>query len=117
LGLESSCFRRQIGRCAEVCAGKESIHVHHARVATALARLKSVDWPHRGPLGVVEADESRDATEVHVLDRWCYLGTATSDAEVAELLEARRPRFDYDHYRILSRHLGKRGVRVVPLTA
>jgi len=112
-----ACLRHQIGRCAGVCAGKESIHVHHARVATALARLKSVDWPHCGPLGVVEADESRDATEVHVLDRWCYLGTATSDAEVAELLEARRPRFDYDHYRILSRHLGKRGVRVVPLAA
>jgi DNA polymerase-3 subunit epsilon len=111
------CLRHQMGRCAGVCAGKESIHVHHARVATALAPLKSADWPHRGPLGVVEADESRDATEVHVLDRWCYLGTATSDAELAELLEARRPRFDYDHYRILSRHLGKRGVRVVELGA
>jgi DNA polymerase-3 subunit epsilon len=110
-----SCLRHQIGRCMGVCAGKENIHVHHARVATALARLKSVDWPHRGPLGVVESDESRDATEVHVLDRWCYLGTATSDAEVAELLESQRPRFDYDHYRILSRHLGKRGVRVVEL--
>jgi DNA polymerase-3 subunit epsilon len=112
-----ACFRHQVGRCAGVCAGKESIHVHHARVAAALARLKSVDWPHRGPLAVVEEDGSRDATEVHVLDRWCYLGTATSDAEVAELLKARRPRFDYDHYRILSRHLGKRGVRVVPLSA
>ena len=109
------CLRHQLGRCAGVCAGKESIHVHHARVATALARLKHADWPHRGPLAVVEEDSSRDATEVHVLDRWCYLGTATSDAEVAELLEARRPRFDYDHYRILSRHLGKRGVRVVQL--
>ena len=84
------------------------------RLATTLAGLKSAACPHRGPLGVVEADERRDATEVHVLDRWCYLGTATSDAEVAELLEA-RPRFDYDHYRILSRHLGRRGVRVVPL--
>ena len=111
------CLRHQLGRCAGVCAGKESIHVHHARVATALASLKSVDWPHRGPLGVVEADASRDATEVHVLDRWCYLGTATSDAEVAELLEVRRPRFDYDNYRILARHLGKRGVRVVELGA
>jgi DNA polymerase III subunit epsilon len=112
-----SCLRHQMGRCAGVCAGKESIHVHHARLATALARLKSAEWPHCGPLGVVEADASRDATEVHVLDRWCYLGTATCDAEVAELLEARRPRFDYDHYRILSRHLGKRGVRVVRLPA
>jgi DNA polymerase III subunit epsilon len=113
----TACFRHQIGRCAGVCAGKENIHVHHARVATALARLKSADWPHRGPLGVVEEDESRDATEVHVLDRWCYLGTARCETEVAELLEARRPRFDYDHYRILSRHLGKRGVRVVELAA
>ncbi|HWM43159.1 MAG TPA: exonuclease domain-containing protein [Burkholderiales bacterium] len=111
------CLRHQLGHCAGVCAGKESIHVHHARVATALARLKHADWPHRGPLAVVEEDRSRDATEVHVLDRWCYLGTASSDAEVAELLEARRPRFDYDHYRILSRHLGKRGVRVVQLPA
>lgn len=114
---KGSCLRHQIGRCSGVCAGKENIHVHQARVATALARLKSADWPHRGPLGVVEEDASRDATEVHVLDRWCYLGTARCDTEVAELLEARRPRFDYDHYRILSRHLGKRGVRVVELAA
>ena len=114
---QGSCLRHQMGRCAGVCAGKENIHVHHARVATALAGLKSADWPHRGPLGVVEHDRARDATEVHVLDRWCYLGTASCDSEVAELLEARRPRFDYDHYRILARHLGKRGVRVVPLAA
>lgn len=111
------CLRHQLGRCAGVCAGKESIHAHHGRLAAALAPLKSPDWPHRGPLGVVEADASRDATEVHVLDRWCYLGTATSEAEVADLLDAQRPRFDYDHYRILSRHLSKRGVRVVPLAA
>jgi DNA polymerase III subunit epsilon len=115
--LRSPCFRHQVGRCAGVCAGKENIHVHHARVATALAGLKSAAWPHRGPLGVVEHDRGRDATEVHVLDRWCYLGTASCDSEVAELLEERRPRFDYDHYRILARHLGKRGVRVVPLAA
>ena len=114
---QGACLRHQMGRCAGVCAGKENIHVHHARVATALAGLKSADWPHRGPLGVVEHDRARDATEVHVLDRWCYLGTASCDSEVAELLEARRPRFDYDHYRILARHLGKRGVRVVPLAA
>jgi len=112
-----SCLRHQIGKCGGVCTGKENIHVHHARVATALAALKSAEWPHRGPLGVVEHDRGRDATEVHVLDRWCYLGTASCDSEVAELLEARRPRFDFDHYRILARHLGKRGVRVVPLAA
>ena len=75
---QGACLRHQIGRCAGVCAGKENIHVHHARVATALARLKSADWPHRGPLGVVEHDAGRDATEVHVarplvLPRHCAL--------------------------------------------
>lgn len=117
-----SCLRHQTGRCAGVCASRESIHVHHGRVAAALARLKAADWPHRGPLGIVETDRAREATEVHVVDRWCYLGSAQCDAEVAELLQSNRessrpPRFDYDHYRILARHLGKRGVRVVPLAA
>jgi len=114
---QGACLRHQMGRCAGVCASKENAHVHLARVATALAGLKSAEWPHRGPLGVIEHDHRRDATEVHVLDQWCYLGTASCDSEVAELLEARRPRFDYDHYRILARHLGKRGVRVVRLAA
>jgi len=123
LGFESparptGCFRFQLGKCAGVCAGRENIHVHHGRVAEALARLKAVEWPHAGPLGIVEADREREATEVHVVDRWCYLGTASSDGELAELLEAaRRPRFDYDHYRILARHLGRKGVRTMPLAA
>ncbi len=73
-------------------------------------------------MGIVEKDRAEESTEVHVVDRWCYLGTASSDAEVAELLEGRRSLveragFDYDHYRILARHLGKRGVRVVELAA
>ena len=71
LGFEErrpgACFRHQIGRCGGVCAGRESIHAHHARL-------------------------------------------------LAELLQSRRePVFDYDHYRILAGHLGKRGVRVVEL--
>ena len=111
---QGSCFRRQIGRCAGVCAGKESIHLHHARVSAALAPLKSPDWPYRGAIGIVETDPAREATEVHVADRWCYLGAASCDPEVAERLEG-SPRFDYDHYRILARHLGKPGVRVVQL--
>jgi DNA polymerase-3 subunit epsilon len=114
---QGPCFRYQIQKCAGVCAGRENIHVHHARVAEALARLKAVDWPYAGALGIVERDRGREATEVHVVDRWCYLGTASSDGELAELLDAARPpRFDYDHYRILARHLARKGVRTLRLT-
>jgi DNA polymerase III subunit epsilon len=112
-----ACFRHQIGRCAGVCAGKENVHVHHARVATALASFKGMEWPHAGALGVIEHDRSRDATEVHVLDRWCYLGTARSDAELAEITQSPpAARFDYDHYRIVARHLARGRGRTVPLS-
>ena len=109
-----ACFRHQIGRCAGVCARRESIHAHHGRLATALATLRTPPWPYAGPIGIVESDESRDATEVHAVDRWCYLGAARTEPEMADLLEE-RPRFDYDHYRILARHLSKGSARVVPL--
>jgi DNA polymerase-3 subunit epsilon len=123
LGFETpvragGCWRFQLGKCRGVCAGKENIHVHHGRVGEALARLKGADWPHPGPLGIVERDRDREATEVHVVDRWCYLGAASSDTELAELLgSARPPRFDYDHYKILARHLAKKGMRTLKLTA
>jgi DNA polymerase-3 subunit epsilon len=124
LGLEraqrrrAACFRHQIGRCAGVCAGRESAAAHDARVSAALGRLKAVSWPWRGPVGVVEEDRARDATDVHVVYNWCYLGTAGSEAEVAELLEgSARPRFDLDQYKILARHLLGGRVRVVELAA
>ena len=50
------------------------------------------------------------------MHNWCLLGTAQSEAEVAELLEnAPRPRFDLDQYKILARHLKHRRLKVVEL--
>jgi len=120
LGFERSrkgaCFRHQIRRCAGLCAGKETFQAHHARLAAALGALKSLAWPWRGPVGVVEEDEGREATELHVIHQWCYLGTARSEDEVAGLLEGtRRPRFDLDQYKILAKHLAARRTRVVEL--
>jgi DNA polymerase-3 subunit epsilon len=113
-GRKGACFRHQIARCAGLCAGKESVHAHHARLAQALAGLKNAAWPWAGPVGVVEEDAEREATEVHVVHRWCYLGTAKTEDEVPALLEA-RPRFDPDQYKILVRHLGTKRARVVEL--
>jgi DNA polymerase-3 subunit epsilon len=101
LGFEparrGACFRHQIARCAGLCAGREGVKAHHARLAAALAALPSLAWPWRGPVGVVEEDRARDATELHVIHQWCYLGTAKSEDEVPALLEgARRLVFDPD---------------------
>jgi DNA polymerase-3 subunit epsilon len=127
LGMErakrkgGACFRHQIKRCAGVCAGRESPRAHQARLVSALARLKRIEWNWRGPIGVVEEDREREATEVHVVDQWCWLGTAKTDTDVAELLAEGRsspcpPRFDLDHYRILARHLGAGRARIVELS-
>jgi DNA polymerase-3 subunit epsilon len=120
LGIETArkgaCFRHQIARCRGLCAGKETLPAHHARLATALAGLKNAAWPWRGPVGVVEQDAGREATEVHVVHQWCYVGTARGEDELPALLEqARRPRFDLDQYKILRRHLGSQRTRVVEL--
>ena len=109
------CFRHQLGRCRGVCAGRESPELHAARTAAALARLRTLAWPWPGPVGVVERDAAREATEVHVLHHWCWLGTARSETELAELLAHGKPSFDLDHYRILVRHLARPRVQVVPL--
>jgi DNA polymerase-3 subunit epsilon len=120
LGFDRSrrtpCFRHQIRRCLGVCAGREDAHLHLARVATALAALKTAAWPWRGPIGIVEEDREREAAEIHVVDQWCWLGTARTEAEVAELAQAApRSRFDLDHYKILKRHLAKGRARVLEL--
>lgn len=104
----------------EAALVKELLPVFNRRLrrpaAAALAGLENAAWPWRGPVGVVEEDAAREATEVHVVSQWCYVGTARSDDEVPPLLEAaRRPRFDLDQYKLLQRHLTTKRVRVVEL--
>ncbi len=114
---KGACFRHQVRRCAGLCAGSESAESHHARLVVALAGLKTRDWPWKGPVGIVEADASREVTEVHVVDQWCWLGTAKSEDALEELLATAAPRFDADHYTLLTRHLlgaGAPRVRELP---
>jgi DNA polymerase-3 subunit epsilon len=113
---KGACFRHQIRRCGGVCAGKESVHLHLARAATALAALKTHPWPWRGPIGIIEEDLVREAVEIHVVNNWCLVGSARSEDEIPGLLEgALRARFDLDQYKILARHLTSKRNRIVDL--
>jgi DNA polymerase-3 subunit epsilon len=103
-------------RCRGACVGKESALAHGLRLAAALTQLKMRAWPFKGRIGVREG--GRDT--VIVLDRWCYLGTARTEAELAELAQSRtRPAFDLDTYKILARYFGssRRDYQVVELAA
>ncbi|HEX6827569.1 MAG TPA: exonuclease domain-containing protein, partial [Burkholderiales bacterium] len=111
LGLESGrgvCFAYQVGKCRGVCAGRETEQAHDLRLAAALAVLKLRTWPFRGRVGVRETDAWTGRSELHVLDRWCYLGTVRSDNELFDVEDlGAEAVFDLDTYNILTRWLEK----------
>ncbi len=103
-GTNKPCFGWQLKRCKGVCVGKEAESFHRARLEAALSSLHVKTWPHAGAVGLVERFGD-DRTDIHVVNNWCYLGTARSEHELHSLLEhaPARPAFDLDTYKILSR--------------
>jgi DNA polymerase-3 subunit epsilon len=110
-GLEPApgpCSFYAAGTCRGACIGAENRLLHTARLVSALARLRLSPWPFRGPIAVRESDPYRAMSEVHILDRWRYLGSARTDPELAEILESRTlPDFDIDYYRLIARYLAQ----------
>lgn len=106
LGLEKTakgkpCFAHQLKRCQGACVGQEKPLQHAARLLLAMYKLKLAGWPYPGAVGIREGDE------LHVVDHWCYLGTAKTDGEVNRLLGSGRPAFDRDTYMTLNKALKK----------
>lgn len=102
LGLEAgegSCVAQQLGHCRGACVGREPALVHAVRARLAFSRLKRRDWPFEGPIGIRERDWS-GAEEIHVFDRWTYLGMVQPAVE-PEGFQRRATKFDPDIYRIL----------------
>ena len=118
LGLErvkpkQPCFGRQLRQCKGVCVGEEAPNLHDLRLLAAMVDRKVATWPFAGPVGFVERSKDKTQTAIHVVDRWCYLGTATQEGECADLLETARPQFDPDIYKILRK--AAKELQAVPL--
>ena len=123
LGLEKAprpgepCLAHPLQECRGTCTGKESIGLHSARLMAALARLRLDGWPYPGPIGIVERNDFLDREEVHLVDAWRHLGTACSEPELQELLQAPADApFDPDVYKLLKTQLAKHGKAVRTLT-
>lgn len=116
LGLEpggrGGCAAYDMKRCAGVCAGKESIAEHDARLLGALGSIGLGEWPWPGPVVVPEHSTHTGADAWHVFDRWCLLGSAES-REAFDALCARLPQrcFDLDTSRSFQRWLSADGNR------
>jgi len=123
LGLENGaqagkpCFAQQLRRCRGACCGKEPLVLHRARLEAALASLKLSMWPYPGAVALVETAPDGVRQQAHVVNNWCYLGSADAEADVWSLLEESpaRPAFDVDTYKILVRALAMGQLQVRPL--
>jgi hypothetical protein len=80
------------------------------RAFSGLRGLRVPPWPYPGPIGV------RERRDVHVFDRWQYLGTARTSSEIHDVLETRPPEFEVRVFRLLVKTLPRLSrQRIVPL--
>lgn len=117
LGMErgaGSCFGFQVGRCAGACTGKQPAVAWNLALLEALGPARVSDWPYDGTVALGEARGKQ--REWHVVDRWCYLGTASQRPDIHEHVDNERV-FDLDIYKILRRFVldPKSSLRVEPL--
>ena len=117
LGLEKlkpgrPCFRAMLKQCAGACCGQETLHAHQQRLQAALEAQRVVCWPYAGAVGLVERDG--EFTQIHVVNHWCYLGSAPT-REAALSLAVPEVGFDADGYKILCRPLLTNAVEVIDL--
>ena len=111
LGLEKprggkACFASQVKQCLGVCAGREPVEEHNARVREALSALRLQPWPYAGPVGILEGDN------LHVVDGWAYLGTVHIHDDPGILTRRGQQPFDRDVYQLLNKKLASLGERV-----
>ena len=113
LGLEKGkgpCFAHQLRKCRGACIGRETELNHAMRVSLALSKLRIAPWPYENKISVRERSPVTGRTEIHMIDRWCYLGTANTQSDLFDQYETRRDQgFDVDTYKLLVSALKKPG--------
>ncbi|MBZ0104684.1 MAG: 3'-5' exoribonuclease [Sulfuricella denitrificans] len=122
LGLESSvqgkrapCTAYPHSHCKGLCLGKEAPGQHDIRLMGALARMQVQIWPFPGPVGIRETASWGGLTEIHLIDRWVYLGSFKTEQEIHHAPGACFE-FELETYKILTHYLKQTKVDVLPIT-
>jgi len=106
-GENASCLACPVDTRGCACVSVEQRKKQLLRVFMAIRPLRLQAWPHEGPIGI------RERSDLLVVDRWQFLGTARTEGDVHELLETRRQGFDKRAYRLLARTLARLPQRAV----
>lgn len=106
LGLENTtraCFGHRLNRCNGACVSAESPEAYNARFHSAFHNSKLRTWPYTTPIVVKERNEDTEQEALHVIDKWCYLGSVVPGDSFEDL--SPHYTFDLDAYRILYRYI------------
>ena len=114
---DAPCFNRQIGKCQGACVGAESAEAHAARVRDLLGPRRVPQWPHDGAVALAERSDDGLREDLHVFDRWCWLGTARTYDAALGLAATQLRNFEPDVLRIAQRALASTPGAFVPLHA
>lgn len=109
VGLEKSnreCFKYHLKKCKGACCGDEHVDIYNARQELAFQNMQIKSWPFDGVLGLREVNKLTGDAVVHVVYKWCYLGTAHEEADIENFIEQiDELYFDYDTYKILLNYI------------
>jgi hypothetical protein len=107
-----------VHRCAGACVGAEPVADHHRRLLAALAAHRIPRWPHDGAVAVREHNTLTGRTDLLVVRDWCWLGTATDEAQLGTLIDLPpRAEFDPDIARLLLRTFARGRHEIIALAA
>jgi len=110
-GLAKECLACPVDHPTAGCVGRVACKKQLMRVYAALDAQRRPRWPHRGPVGI------RERSELHIVDKWRFLGTALNEADVHDVLEDRARDFDPRVYALLDRAFARLPARrIVHLT-
>ncbi len=106
LGFEKGrgcCFQHHLGNCRGACVKKESPEEYNKRFVEAFKNIRIKSWPFPGPIVLPEVPDAEEGS-AFVVDQWRIIKKIDYTNESYSETEFDQP-FDYDTYRILSKHL------------
>ncbi len=104
LGLDKStkhCFYYHLGQCNGACCQEESSLKYNLRFEQAFYKTKLRHWIFDSPVLIKEKGNKE---EIHLVDKWCYLGSVKKGEE-GNIDLNREYRFDLDTYKILVKYM------------
>ncbi len=108
LGFEKGrgcCFQYHLGKCRGACIKKELPDDYNKRFIEAFKKIRIKSWPFQGSITIPEDPEALEGT-AFIIDQWRILKKIDYTQEGYSETNFDQP-FDYDTYRILSKHLIK----------